>query len=148
MRVEETVGRRVREARERVGMSQRELGQHIAPLLGRVLSRQSISQAEQGHRAFSAVDLVMFANVLDVDAAFLLSIPPAVEQIEMPSGHALYRKDLLRARQADTEGIRAATAKLVALTKSVQDGGRQAEEIARDLYEDWARALTGAGGDG
>ncbi len=91
MRVEEVVGDRLRRERERAGLSQAQVGQYVAPLLGRVLPRQAISHAEAGKRAFTAAELVAFAHVIGCDVAKLLELPPHVDAVTMPSGRTLDR---------------------------------------------------------
>lgn len=86
MRVEEYIGRRIREERERQGISQGELGRLLGPLLGKPWSRQAVSTAELGQRAFAAAELVAVAVVTGVSVAQFLEPPPDVRQVEMPTG--------------------------------------------------------------
>jgi transcriptional regulator with XRE-family HTH domain len=95
VRVEEVIGKRVKAAREAEGLSQHDLGRRLAPLLGRPWSRQSVSAAEQGQRAFTAVELVALAQALHVSVAMLVSPPGTVAKIELPGGASLDRREFL-----------------------------------------------------
>jgi transcriptional regulator with XRE-family HTH domain len=64
MKLEELVGERVREARELRGWTQQHLGEQLEPYLGRVWTRQAVSNAEKGGREFTAAELVAFALTL------------------------------------------------------------------------------------
>lgn len=89
MRIEKIIGDRIRQGRERLGITQAELGERLAPLLGRSLSRQAISNTEAGNRSFTAVDLVAIAHALEwPDASWFLSAVGS-EPIELPSGQTL-----------------------------------------------------------
>lgn len=75
MKIEEVIGSNMRRVREERGLSQTDLGQAIEPHQGRAWSRQAVSAAEKGQRAFSAADLMALALVLDVSipSLFLLT---------------------------------------------------------------------------
>lgn len=92
MRVEEMVGRRVREHRELLGMTQEELGRRLEPLLGKAWPRQAVWGAERGQRAFTSAELVALASVLATTPARLISSPPGLQEIEMPSGKTIPAK--------------------------------------------------------
>ena len=94
------VGRRVREIRERKGMTQEDLGQAIGELLGKPWPRQTVSSAEAGRRAFTAVELVAIASALDVYVGHLFT--PSIDQmhsakIELSPGVELDQENLMRA---------------------------------------------------
>lgn len=101
MKIEEVIGRNMRQAREERGLSQTDLGQAMEQHQGRSWSRQAVSAAEKGQRAFSAADLMALARVLDVSipSFFLLSdwrddgTVELSEGIEMPA--AEYRDRIL-----------------------------------------------------
>jgi transcriptional regulator with XRE-family HTH domain len=97
VRIEEIVGRRVRDIRERKDMTQADLGRAVGPFLGRPWSRQTMSFAEQGRRAFTAAELVVLAHVLNTNIAMLF-VPPAGDDddLELPGG-TLTRKELTKA---------------------------------------------------
>ncbi|MGH3220225.1 MAG: helix-turn-helix transcriptional regulator [Streptosporangiaceae bacterium] len=94
MRVEEYVGQRIRDRREELGMTQEDLGIGIGNLLGSPWSRQTVSAAEKGKRAFTAAELVVIAKVLETRAARLLTPPVEVRQVELPNGVRLGTREL------------------------------------------------------
>lgn len=94
MRIQEVVGERVRERREVLGLTQQQLGERLAPHLGRTWSRQAVSAAEKGGRDFAAAELVALGLVLDVMPAALLT-PAAIETVELPGGTVLSAQQML-----------------------------------------------------
>src|SRR5205809_230111 len=64
--IEQAVGTRVREARDRAGLSQSELGAMLSRFAGRPWSRQAVSAAELGLRAFSVADVWSLALTLNI----------------------------------------------------------------------------------
>lgn len=67
MRIEERIGKRVREAREQMRLTQEELGALTEQWLGpkrKRWSKQTVSAAESGKRAFTAGDLLVLCRVL------------------------------------------------------------------------------------
>lgn len=86
MRIGEVIGERVRAQREERGWTQTKLGERVGSHLGQDWSRQAISAAEKGKRAFTAAELVTFAHVLGVSVSYLLTPPPGVDVIEMAPG--------------------------------------------------------------
>jgi transcriptional regulator with XRE-family HTH domain len=88
VRVEEFVGVRVRDRREELGMTQEELGQLLGHpnLLGRPWTKQAVSAAEQGKRAFTAAELFALSVALQTRIPRLLMPPVTAREIEMPGG--------------------------------------------------------------
>lgn len=62
------IGSRIRQARERIGMSQKDLAQAV----GR--DQKAISEYESGTRKIYAVELALFAQVLQVSVNFLMPV--------------------------------------------------------------------------
>jgi transcriptional regulator with XRE-family HTH domain len=60
----ELVGRRITEARREHGMTQAELGQAIAPYMGKPWAKQTVSLVEEGRRELSVPELLALALVL------------------------------------------------------------------------------------
>lgn len=85
-RAEEFVGRRIHDRREELGMTQEEFGQKLLPALGTAWSRQTVSAAEKGKRAFTAGELLAIAQVLNVRIPRLLTPPIDVMKVQFPSG--------------------------------------------------------------
>lgn len=65
MKIEELIGVNVMRRREALEMSQAQLGEALGKHLGNAWSRQAVSAAEKGRRAFSAADLLALARALD-----------------------------------------------------------------------------------
>ena len=86
MRVEEIVGRRVRDRRTELQMTQQDFGQKLAPYLGKPWSRSTVSVAENGGRAFTAAEMVAMSDALGTTAGRLLTAPAGVSSIEFPGG--------------------------------------------------------------
>jgi transcriptional regulator with XRE-family HTH domain len=59
----ELVGRRIVEARRRRGMSQADLGQALAPYLGKPWAKQTVARVEAGTRELSLPELLAIALV-------------------------------------------------------------------------------------
>jgi transcriptional regulator with XRE-family HTH domain len=89
LRIEEIVGDRVRARRDELGWTQAELGERVGQHLGATWSRQSVSAAEKGKRAFPVAELVAFAHVLDVTISYLLMPPPNIDKVETAPGIAI-----------------------------------------------------------
>lgn len=94
MRIEEIVGRNVREAREAAGLTQEELGKQIENLLGREWPRQTVSIAEKGGRSFTASELLALSLVTRVSVAGLFTPPVQAREVTFPSGYAVPRQVL------------------------------------------------------
>jgi transcriptional regulator with XRE-family HTH domain len=86
VRIEEIVGERVRAKREELRWSQAELGERLGKHLGAPWSRQSVSAAEKGKRAFPVAEMIAFARVLDVTISYLLMPPANIDTVEMAPG--------------------------------------------------------------
>ncbi|NKV31149.1 helix-turn-helix domain-containing protein [Rhodococcus hoagii] len=94
MKIEAIVGERVRDMRERRGLSQPELGRRLKPLLGVAWPKQTVSSAEKGKRSFTASDLVALAHVLQVPVGYLLKAPMGVDSVELGSGASIPAESL------------------------------------------------------
>ena len=97
MRVEALVGRRIRAERERLGLTQGELGEKLGEKLGRSWPRQAVSAAEQGNRAFTAAELLAIAFTLDMSVGGMLMPPAGVDVVELPNGTSFSREELVAA---------------------------------------------------
>ncbi|MGC9381590.1 helix-turn-helix domain-containing protein [Streptomyces sp. MH13] len=86
MKIEEVIGANLQWIREDQEMTQTQLGEAVAEHLGRPWSRQAVSAAEKGRRAFSAADLLALALVLDVSIpSFFLLRDWFREDVELPT---------------------------------------------------------------
>jgi transcriptional regulator with XRE-family HTH domain len=98
VRLEQVVGQRIHDIRERAGMSQAGLGRALAPLLGRPWTRQAVSAAEKGARDFKIAELVAIARVLETTVAQLVLPGPEVRrEVVFPSGKTITAMELLDA---------------------------------------------------
>ncbi|MBO1767051.1 helix-turn-helix transcriptional regulator [Allobranchiibius sp. GilTou38] len=70
-KIEERIGANVRQAREALGISQSDLGVDMEGLLGKSWTRQAVSAAEAGGRAFAAAEVVALATALLIKPADL-----------------------------------------------------------------------------
>lgn len=96
-RIEQVIGRAVRRWREFKGLTQTQLGQALAAQTGVPWSRQAVSAAEAGNRAFSASDLLALALTLGIEFGQLLSPEDLDEDefVELPSGEQLPARTLV-----------------------------------------------------
>ncbi|KDN75245.1 hypothetical protein DF19_25160 [Streptomyces olindensis] len=86
MKIEEVIGANLQWIREDQEMTQSQLGEAVAEHLGKPWSRQAVSAAEKGRRAFSAADLLALALVLDVSIpSFFLLRDWFREDVELPT---------------------------------------------------------------
>lgn len=94
MRIEEIVGRNVRDAREATGLTQEELGKRLEDLVGREWPRQTVSTAEKGGRSFTASELLALSLVTKVSVAGLFTPPVQAREVTFPSGYSIPREVL------------------------------------------------------
>jgi transcriptional regulator with XRE-family HTH domain len=116
LRAEEFIGQRIRDRREELAMTQEDLGLRVGNLLGRAWSRQTVSAAEKGRRAFTAAELLAIAHVLETRAPRLLTPPLELAEIELPGGAKLS-------------------------TRTIADFG-VTDKLLGDLHDDYVRAVT------
>lgn len=87
MRLEEVIGARI--AANRDGrMTQAEFGERVGRYLGKTWSRQTVSAAEKGGRAFTALELIVISTVLDIPMGvlFLPRTAAGTAELETPGG--------------------------------------------------------------
>lgn len=149
MRIEEAIGQRIRGARERVGITQEQLGEWLEPLLGRAWPRQAVSLAEQGKRAFTAAELTAIAYIVGTTAGNLFTLPPGVNSLELPSGSTLTREDI---RQASAVGVTSPALTVERLQNTLSDlmsdleamdaRGAAVKETVRRLHDEIGLATS------
>lgn len=151
MRIEEVVGSRIAQARERRGMTQTELGKQLGKWLNTAWLPQAVWTAEKGKRAFPVADLVAFAHVLDVPVSYLLTpASPDVQEVQMPSKAMLPREALAEATLPSNpvgevlHDMQQALADLVAAQEKARDNQDRVNECAGSLAAqlDQARELA------
>jgi transcriptional regulator with XRE-family HTH domain len=105
VRIEEVIGQRIREVREINDVTQEQLGRRLGELLGKEWSRQAVSTAEKGGRAFTAVELVALAHALGTTVPRLMTPPVNVRSVELPGGEQIGRQEVTRSTlpRASTE---------------------------------------------
>lgn len=138
MRLEEVIGHRMRERREQRGLTQEEAGQSIGRELGRrAWTRQAVSAAEKGDRAFTAAELVAIAFALDTTVSWLLTPLAGDFGVQMPTGAVIEDARLIAAvlpRLSDDEGaVDDMRETLVRLAGRVMDGGRWLDSLMNEI---------------
>jgi transcriptional regulator with XRE-family HTH domain len=83
MRLEEAIGKKIKEAREERGWTQSTLGVGVLAVLGEAWSAQTVSAAEKGRRDFRAEDLFALAAILGRPVAWFYEVPVGTE-IDLP----------------------------------------------------------------
>jgi len=85
--VAELVGLRVQEARQQHDMTQEQIGAALAEYLGKPWTRQAVSAAEKGNRAFKIAELFALAAVLDTTVVELIAPRSSSAEVELPAAH-------------------------------------------------------------
>ncbi|MEU3413739.1 helix-turn-helix transcriptional regulator [Streptomyces sp. NPDC006658] len=106
MKIEEVIGANVQWIREDQGMTQAQLGEAVAAHLGKPWSRQAVSAAEKGRRAFSAADLLALALVLDVTIpSFFLLRDAFHDDVQLPTANVAADDYMMRVfHRSDVKG--------------------------------------------
>lgn len=84
MEITELVGSKVRQRRQQLDMSQQDLGAKVGSYLGEQWSRQAVSAAEKGGRAFAITEVAAFAAALDTNIRELVTPDPRTHQVDLP----------------------------------------------------------------
>lgn len=82
--IPELVGSKVRHRRQQLDISQQELGVKVGDYLGEQWSRQAVSAAEKGGRAFAITEVAAFAAALDTNIRELVTPDPRTQRVELP----------------------------------------------------------------
>jgi transcriptional regulator with XRE-family HTH domain len=148
VRIEEVIGRWITEGREQEGMTQTELGERVAELLGgKPWSRQAISTAEKGHRAFVAAELVAFALVLKCHIEDLTEPPADIELVTLSDDAPPVPAQHLRAPGADGTGdLGGALARMDELRQewlTLRTSTFKTDVLVNQAYRELVRALRG-----
>lgn len=85
------VGANIEVARKRMGLSQQEFGRRVEQWLDTAWTRQAVSLAESGKRAFGVDDLMGLSVGLRVSISQLLTPPPETTTVALASGMELPR---------------------------------------------------------
>jgi len=81
------IGHNVRIRRERLGLSQAELGQQIGHYTGSPWTRQQVFNAEKGGRSFTATEVAGVSLATGLVPALLFQPPPEAVIVELAEGH-------------------------------------------------------------
>jgi transcriptional regulator with XRE-family HTH domain len=119
MRIEEVVGRRLREAREEAGMTQQQLGEAMANYLEKKWPGQQVSLAEDGKRKFSAEELFALCEILMRPASYFFIPGAGVSDIDVPGRNGVVAAERARETQTwtDAEGWTAQAPVVAAILK-------------------------------
>ncbi|GAA4863951.1 helix-turn-helix transcriptional regulator [Saccharopolyspora cebuensis] len=102
MDIAEMVGKRVRETREVCGWTQQQVGDELANHLGKPWTRQAVSVAEKGGRAFTVAELVALAAVLGTTVTRLLTPDLETSEVRLPA--VTFRTAVYTDLISDSEG--------------------------------------------
>lgn len=145
MRIERIVGLNVSDVRGRMGLSQPELGRLIGEIPGmKPWSRQAVSSAENGQRAFTAADLVALACVLETSPAALLTLRPEAESIDLGGGVPI-RREVLENPTWTHESTSEALGDVLRVVRTLVSGIDELAAIAEPLQRA-GDELSAAGG--
>lgn len=144
MKIEKIVGQNMTALRAKLGWSQPELGEKLGELLGKSWTRQAVSNAENGKRAFTAADLVAIAYVFETSPAALLTLGPSSRVTSVELGDVSIPREHLENPTWTHESTSAALGDVLSVVREVESGLDQLQEIAYPLW-DMASKLTAAG---
>lgn len=152
VKVEEVIGHNMLQVREDRGMSQAQLGEALVAYLGKSWSRQAVSAAEKGRRAFTAAELLALAHVLETTLYRLMTPPVSVKSVDMPAaGVTVSAKTLSRlalptgATETAFEEIDAALGSLADILERVgelADLGKGAISVTHSRMADAAQSMA------
>jgi len=151
MRLEEVIGSRIAAARTAADMTQVELGERIGRYLGKLWSRQSVSSAEKGGRAFTAVELLVIAIELGVPLTTLFVPDPSTGEagIETPGGAVIPAEQVVRHATPDPEQ-QALVEQFESASRHAIGNRREIEELKKQvaqLSQATEQALKGSVGE-
>jgi transcriptional regulator with XRE-family HTH domain len=141
VRIEEIVGANMRSVREGAGMTQEELGRQLGQLLGKEWSRQAVSAAEKGGRAFTAAEVVALAFTMNTTAGRLFLPPPGIETVHLSPSFSVAGRELLARALPNVSASRIFTDMLETL-KMIWGVERQRETLD-DQHSEAMQLLAG-----
>lgn len=144
MRIEEGIGQRIRERRDQLEMSQAELGRLLGPLLDKEWSRQTVSAAEQGKRAFTSAEMVAISHVLRTTVSQLFTPPAKAGEITMPSGAVFPAHIVFAGEGAPRDDWN--TAAIWETIEHLKASTGQSRDLAEDLDRLIAQRIVDGGG--
>jgi transcriptional regulator with XRE-family HTH domain len=151
VRVEEIIGKRVRQAREEAGLSQRAFGEQVKGILGSAWTPQAVSQAENGKRDWRARDLVAMCHILRRPVEWFYT-PMEEDRWEILDGFAdgaLIHAEWTSGEEWQRHGMQEAEQELLEIHRAVEDLRARletaekavgaAEEVAEDRQAERGR---------
>ncbi|WDG17482.1 helix-turn-helix domain-containing protein [Microbacterium sp. Clip185] len=145
MRIEKIVGQNMAKLRAHKDWSQPQLGKAIGDLLGtKPWSRQAVSNAENGQRAFTAADLVAIACVLETSPAALLALGPTSTVKAIEVGDVSIPRGTLENPTWTHETTSEALGEVLNVVRVIATGLDKLQDVAMPL-EQAANDLTAAG---
>jgi len=143
VKIEEVIGKRIREARELDGLSQDQLGRDMGRYLGKPWPNQQVSVAESGGRKFSALELFAVCMVLGRPASYFF-LPGTEDVVEVPGPEQRVGADAFAVqwtgRQDPGAVIPQVRAVFAPLMELLEISERTTHE-ARSIVEEVGRAL-------
>lgn len=147
MRIEDVIGQWITIGREQTEMTQAELGERLGKLLGKPWSRQAVSAAEKGRRAFTAAELVAFAIVLGSNVEDLLEPPATTDEVTLAEGPPI-PTDYLRTTSTTNTDLNALVTKMQELRDewvTLRGSTQRADLLFFRAYRELVSALRGRG---
>jgi transcriptional regulator with XRE-family HTH domain len=144
VRVEELIGFRIRQARSDAGMSLEEFGRLLGEPLGKAWVKQSVHNAENGRRLFTAAELVAVALVLRCTVADLFRLPSDVDALTLPNA-TVTREQLNRWAELETPSVadlRRALHSMQASIRRVAEAGASLDQDAQRVFDELESVLT------
>jgi transcriptional regulator with XRE-family HTH domain len=115
VRIEELIGRNVKQAREEAGLSQRQLGEQLGWF------PQAVSAAEKGRRDWVAEDLVNVAWALRRPVAYFFRVPEGASPWDiLDSNPNLIHLEWVSGETTATRSPEEIAAEIARLTKELQ----------------------------
>jgi transcriptional regulator with XRE-family HTH domain len=144
MKIEEVIGRRIREAREYENLSQGDVGREMARYLGKPWPNQQVSVAEDGGRKFTAAELFALCMVLRRPASYLfLPDPDDVIEVEGTEKRIVDDAFLVQLVGPHNGGLAIPAVRALIDPLASQLGGIEAaSRRAREIVEQLGRALS------
>jgi hypothetical protein len=147
MRIEEVIGKRIKEAREWDGLSQEQVGREMARYLAKPWPGQQVSVAEDGGRKFTAAELFALCMVLRRPASYLFLLNPD-DVIEVDGSEKRVGEDAFTVQLVGPTGgglivptVRQLIDPLASSLAEMEGAARR----ARELMEQLGRALDTPG---
>lgn len=141
VRIEHYIGRGISEARTQRGITQAELGERLERYTGKAWSRQAVSSAELGNRAFTAADLLALSLALETPVTLLMApmtVAPGNNSLDLPTGEQLPGETVLEVcfGPAESRSDGEVLSRLVDTWSSAQDLATRLQFIIRGLILD------------